>query len=115
MTHSLAPILAWQSLIWFEVGEIDDRGGVVAYTSHHLTPSHEMQTAIQPGELFPRTIADGREVVGLLTDAIGTLTELLGATTVLPPPPVLWRVMRTGDLFFDRDEASRAARASAGT
>jgi hypothetical protein len=25
LTHSLAPILAWQSLLWFEVAEIDER------------------------------------------------------------------------------------------
>jgi len=47
MTHSLAPILAWRSLIWFEVGEIDDKGGVVAYRNLKqdsdgaaLAPSH---------------------------------------------------------------------------
>jgi len=113
MTHSLAPILAWRSLIWFEVGEIDDKGGVVAYSSHHLTPAHELQTSVQPDQLFGRTIADGRDVIGLLISAMNKLTDLFRATGELPPPPVLWRVRRTGELFFDRSEASRAARDAA--
>ena len=38
------------------------------------------------------------------------LAELLTAAGRLEPPPVLWRVMKTGEIFFDRTEATEAAR-----
>lgn len=114
LTHSLAPILAWQSLLWFEVAEIDDKGGVVAYSSLHLTSSERLQGSTPPDQLYARTISDGREVMELMRRAILALAELLTVSGKLEPPPVLWRVMQTGELFFDRTEASQAARAASG-
>lgn len=114
LTHSLAPILAWQSLLWFEVAEIDEKGGVVAYSSHHLTPSEQIQGGTPPDQLFARTVSDGREVIALMRRAMLALAELLSVTGKLEPPPVLWRVMQTGEVFFDRGEASQAARAASG-
>jgi hypothetical protein len=70
LTHSLAPILAWQSLLWFEVAEIDEKGGVVAYSSHHLAPSERIQGETPPDQLYARTIADGREVIDLMRRAM---------------------------------------------
>jgi hypothetical protein len=114
LTHSLAPILAWQSLLWFEVAQIDQKGGVVAYSSRHLTPSERIQGETPPDELYARTIADGREVIDLMRRAMLALAELLTVAGKLEPPPVLWRVTQTGEVFFDRAEASRAARAASG-
>jgi hypothetical protein len=114
LTHSLAPILAWQSLLWFEVAEIDEKGGVVAYSSRHLTPSERIQAGTPPDQLYIRTVSDGREVISLMQRAMLGLTELLTVAGKLEPPPVLWRVMQTGEIFFDRDAASRAARAASG-
>jgi hypothetical protein len=114
LTHSLAPILAWQSLLWFEVAEIDEKGGVIAYSSRHLTPSERIQGDTPPDQLYARTIADGREVIDLIRRAMLALAELLTVAGKLEPPPLLWRVMQTGEVFFDRAEASRAARATSG-
>lgn len=114
LTHSLAPILAWQSLLWFEIAEIDEKGGVISYSSHHLTPSDRLQGATTtPDQLYPCTITDGRAIVALLVQAMSVLTALLSAAGKLEPPPVLWRVRQTGEIFFDRSEASRAARQGA--
>jgi hypothetical protein len=114
LTHSLAPILAWQSLLWFEVAEIDEKGGVVAYSSRHLTPSERIQGVTPPDQLYARTISEGREAIELMRRAILALAELLTVAGKLEPPPVLWRVMQTGEIFFDRAEASQAARAASG-
>jgi hypothetical protein len=64
--------------------------------------------------LYGRTLSDGREVIRLMQRAILQLAELLTVTGKLEPPPVLWRVMQTGELFFGREEASQAARAASG-
>lgn len=114
LTHSLAPILAWQSLLWFEVADIDEKGGVVAYSSRHLTPSERVQGGTPPDQLYARTISDGREVIDLMRRAILALAELLTVAGKLEPPPVLWRVMQTDEIFFDRAKASQAARAASG-
>lgn len=114
-THSLAPILSWESLVWFELGEIDERGGVVAYSSHHLTPSESLQGAsIPPDQMFSRAVSDGREAVGLLASGIDALAQLLRAVGQLPPPQELWRVRQTGEIFVDREEAATAAREASG-
>ena len=47
LTHSLAPILEWRSLIWFEVGVISD-GGVIGYEGKHLTPAERVQGRSRP-------------------------------------------------------------------
>jgi hypothetical protein len=114
LTHSLAPILAWRSLLWFEVADIDEKGGVVAYGSHHLTPGERIQGTTPPDQLYERTIADGREVIELIRRAMLMLAELLKLAGKLEPPPVLWRVIQTGEVFFTRAEASEAARAVSG-
>jgi hypothetical protein len=114
LTHSLAPILAWQSLLWFEVAEIDKKGGVVAYSSRHLTPSERIQGGTPPDQLYARTIADGRDVIDLMRRAMLALAELLTVAGKREPPPVLWRVIQTGEIFFDRVEASEAACAASG-
>jgi hypothetical protein len=61
-----------------------------------------------------RTISDGREVIDLMRRAMLALAELLRIAGKLEPPPVLWRVMQTGEVFFDRSEASQGARAASG-
>jgi hypothetical protein len=77
LTHSLAPILGWQSLTRYELAEIDEKGGVLFYVPYHLTPDDEIQGATAPEELFPRTLADGREFVALAVRAIEFLSDLL--------------------------------------
>lgn len=115
LTHSLAPILAWESLMWFELGEVDERGGVIGYSAHHLSPSETVQgTSTPPDGMFARAIADGSDAVLILRRAIETLAGLLASTATLEPPPVLWRVMETGEIYLERDEASRAAREASG-
>ena len=52
MTHSLAPILEWKSLMWFEVGEVDHRGSIAGYSAFHLTPSDDLQMSVQPQSCF---------------------------------------------------------------
>jgi hypothetical protein len=114
LTHSLAPILAWQSLLWFEVAEIDEKGGVTSYSSRHLTPSDSLQGTTPPDQLYPCTIADGRAIVVLLIQAISVLAALMTTVGNLEPPPVLWRVTQTGEVFFDRSDASQAAHEASG-
>lgn len=110
VTHSLAPILEWRSLIWFEVGVVAD-GGVIGYEGKHLTPAERIQGLdTPPEELFARAVADGREVIALLVTAMERLAGLLSATGQLEPPPVLWQVNETGELFFERDRASEHSR-----
>ena len=48
LTHSLAPILAWQSLLWFEVAQIDEKGNVLDYEARHLTPNERIQDSTSP-------------------------------------------------------------------
>jgi len=112
LTHSLAPILAWRSLLWFEVAEIDQRGGVVAYSSRHLTPSERIQGGTPPGQLFVHTVSEGADVISLMQRAVLALAELLTRAGHLEPPPILWRAMQTGEIFFEREAATRAARAA---
>lgn len=109
MTHRLAPILDWQSLVWFEAGVIKN-GGVIDYVGHHLTPAEKLQGATPPGQLYPQTVADGREIIDLMGEAIEHLASLLSATQRLEPPPIVWHVIETEKLFFDRQEASCASR-----
>jgi hypothetical protein len=90
-------------------------GGVVGYSSHHLTPADDLQISIPPDELFDRAVADGREVLDLLTRAVGRLASLLRSRGVLEPPQILWRVMSTGEVFFDRGDAAQAKRDASGT
>lgn len=114
VTHSLAPILMWESLVWFEVGEIDERS-VVAYSSHHLTPSEVLQGASNPpDQMFSRAVSDGQDAVAMLEAAIVALAQLLRAVGELPPPQELWRVRQTGEIFVDRQEALTAALGASG-
>jgi hypothetical protein len=114
MTHSLAPIRQWRSLIWFEQAEVDERGGVVSYHGMNLTPASSLQGDTQPGRLlFEQCLRDARELVDLLLRGALLLAEVLRSTAVLPPPPVVYRVKATGEAFFDRHEAAEAARAAA--
>jgi hypothetical protein len=110
-THSLAPILEWRALVWFEVAELE-RGSVMRYDGSSLEPAHELQGAIRRDQLFERTVADGREVVKMLTAAVRKLAELVGSVGVLAPPEVVWRAGETGELFLDRQKASEASRAA---
>lgn len=114
MTHSLAPILEWQSLVWFEVGEVDDKGHVLGYTASHLTPSKRLQGETPGNQLYARAVSDGNEIVALLHEAAERLADLLAGTQELPPPQALWRVMATGEVFLDQGEASSAARDASG-
>lgn len=108
MTHSLAPVLEWRSLMWFEVAEVK-RGGVIAYGARHLEPAHELQGAIPRDQLFDRTVCDGRQAIQIFTDSVEKLAELL-TVAVLAPPPILWRACETDQLFLEREAASEASR-----
>jgi hypothetical protein len=90
LTHSLAPVLEWRALVWFEVAEVT-RGGVMHYAASSLEPAHELQGAIPRDQFFERTLSDGREAVEMLAAAVQKLAELVESVGVLAPPAVVWR------------------------
>lgn len=89
---------------------LDDSGGVVGFSSHHLTPADNLQVSIPPDQRYARTLTDGREVVELLIQAMAMTAGLLTSTGALPPPPVFWQVRSTGLVYLDQAEAAQAAR-----
>jgi hypothetical protein len=114
IAHSLAPVVNYVSLTWFQRA-IVERGGINHYMSHHL-PARGLEQMTDVGDqaLFGRSLRIAQSGLRALTAATNALADLTKSAGQLEPPPTIWYVVELSRSFADRAEALDASRRAAG-
>lgn len=103
--HALSPLAELAENCWFRRADLDEKGGIRAWSNSRLLPRGTLdQEDIKPETIWKWAVESAEEAIGLLVKAIDALTKLVVSVREIAPPQPVY-VWPDGRIVFERPKS----------
>jgi hypothetical protein len=103
--HALSPINELAENCWFRRADLDQKGGIIAWSNARLLPKGTLgQGDIKPETIWNWAVASAEAALGLLVETTEALTRLVEAVGEIAPPQPVY-VWPDGRIVFERPKS----------
>ena len=103
--HALSPLGELAENCWFRRADLDEKGGIRAWSNSRLLPKGTLdQGDIKPETIWRWAVASAEEALGLLVEATEALTKLVASVALIAPPQPVY-VWPDGRIVFERPKS----------
>lgn len=103
--HALSPLGKLAENCWFRRADLDEKGGIIAWSRSRLLPRGTLDHGdIKPETIWKWAVESAEDAIGLLVEATEALTKLVKAVGEIAPPQAVC-VWPDGRIIFQRPKS----------
>jgi hypothetical protein len=103
--HALSPFGELAENCWFRRADLDEKGGIIAWSRSRLLPRGTLdQGDVKPETIWKWAVESAEDAIGLLVEATEALTKLVKAVGEIAPLQAVY-VWPDGQIIFQRPKS----------